>query len=378
MNELVYEFEESNVKDFAKLISFAAKEIEEITIKGNKLIITYDNYENEAEVKRKIEKVISNYRKESKGLDEVELFKQNDEKQYMSYDEIYGSEEIKNWGEGVISLNGKASKLLRYFDNVFKNMALSLGAIEREYPTLLPLEVLNKAGYMKKTPQYPIFCSNIEDDIDSLEQFKRNQENVNISNYFAETNHVLSPAACFHAYIDYQNHEFDNNTLITLNQNVFRNEGKFNWNDFGRLKDYHIREIIFIGDDEYVEKVREELLAKSKEFMTQLKLNCKICVTFDPFIMPTMQKFKKVQMQEHSKYELQVQYSDTSYCAIASFNLHGEAFTNPFNIKVKNNLKTVTGCVGFGLERMVLTFISQYGLDDKSWPKIVKDAIGDM
>jgi seryl-tRNA synthetase len=56
----------------------------------------------------------------------------------------------------------------------------------------------------------------------------------------------------------------------------------------------------------------------------------------------------------------------------ASFNLHGKAFTDPFNISVKNCKDTVTGCIGFGLQRWLTAFISQYNWDDNNWPEIIK------
>lgn len=32
----------------------------------------------------------------------------------------------------------------------------------------------------------------------------------------------------------------------------------------------------------------------------------------------------------------------------------------------------MTGCVGFGLERWVIAFVSQYGVDPNNWPQKVK------
>ncbi len=57
--------------------------------------------------------------------------------------------------------------------------------------------------------------------------------------------------------------------------------------------------------------------------------------------------------------------------AVASFNLHGFNFTRPFGISV-NGTETVTGCVGFGLERMVLAFLSQFGMEESCWPEEVR------
>lgn len=68
-------------------------------------------------------------------------------------------------------------------------------------------------------------------------------------------------------------------------------------------------------------------------------------------------------------------YNDEKALAAASFNLHGTAFTKPFNIKIRNVNYPVTGCIGFGIERWVLGFLAQYGLCEKNWPKDVRNYI---
>lgn len=91
--------------------------------------------------------------------------------------------------------------------------------------------------------------------------------------------------------------------------------------------------------------------------------------------MPKMEKFKLIQLNERSKYELKLYYNDEKALAAASFNLHGTAFTKPFNIKIRNVNYPVTGCIGFGIERWVLGFLAQYGLCEKKWPKDVRNYI---
>ena len=100
----------------------------------------------------------------------------------------------------------------------------------------------------------------------------------------------------------------------------------------------------------------------------------KVCVAFDPFIIPKMQKFKKIQKSEELKYEIRLNCSNEHEISVASFNLHGSAFTSPFNIKIANIDNTVTGCIGFGLERWVIAFISQFGIDINNWPDEIKNA----
>lgn len=374
MKSLKIKVSEIRNKEVMKLLSFASSEIEKIYKEKDEIIINFNDSAHEEDIKRKVYKIIDNCN-EANTVQDIEVFSRSIKKKYLSFEEIYNGDQIKYWGDGIISLNGIAHVLLDYFDDLFKEMAMSLGAMEKHYPVLLPVEVMDKTGYLRKTPQYPVFCCNIEEDIEILEQFKKSNMTNRVSEFVDAPRHVLSPAACFHLYVDYKNTEFEKNTLITLKQSVFRNEGRYNWHDFGRLKDYHVREIVFIGDEEYVEETRKKLLENTKKIMDEFNINCRICITFDPFVMPSMQKFKKVQLQEKSKYELQIQYGDDKYCAISSFNLHGTAFTNPFNIKVTGKEETVTGCVGFGLERLVLTFIAQYGFNIDNWPEKIRKTI---
>ena len=39
---------------------------------------------------------------------------------------------------------------------------------------------------------------------------------------------------------------------------------------------------------------------------------------------------------------------------------------------LNSNSKKVTACVGFGLQRWVLAFLLQHGLNEESWPEEVK------
>lgn len=282
---------------------------------------------------------------------------------------------IRDYGEGLISLKGDAIKLYRYFDSRFRNFALELGAIEKSYPTLLPLDAYKKTGYLKTSPQYSIFCSTPIEDIENLPHINKCACNNTLSTCSNQPQSALSPAACFHSYMEMEGNTLEKPLVITFNQNVFRNEGRFNWNDFGRLKDYHVREIVFFGDIEYVMDLRERLMNRTKFLINELDFDGRLCITFDPFVIPSMQKFKKIQIQEQSKYEVQLTYSDNKHLAVSSFNLHGTAFTEPFNICIKGCEKSVTGCVGYGIERWVLAFLSQYGIDIKNWPKSIVNSL---
>ena len=156
-----------------------------------------------------------------------------------------------------------------------------------------------------------------------------------------------------------------------MRQNVFRNEGRFNWGDLTRLQDYNIREIVFIGDHDYVLSVRKKLIDSTIELFSSLDMKFDIRSASDMFVIPSMQKYKLFQEYNEAKYELQINRADELTCACASFNIHGNAFSNKFHFKVKNVANTESGCVGFGLERIIITFLNQFGIKRSKWPHLV-------
>lgn len=184
---------------------------------------------------------------------------------------------------------------------------------------------------------------------------------------------ALSPSACFHVYAEYKNQVLGQNMLITFTQNVFRNEGRLNFKEVGRLRDYHVKEIVFLGDEDYVASKRNEAIDKVCLLLEEWELDGNISSSADPFVLPKMQKFKKIQKREKIKYEVQLYYNEKETMAVASFNLHGGAFTHAFNIKLNGNKEAVTGCIGFGLERWVLCFLARHGEDVTHWPEKVRE-----
>lgn len=359
--------------EYKKKICFCSTQIQKYEIVEDTLKDFCCDDADIASIKKKIERSLVN--SEQKLKKDVCLFSNNTNKR--SYSNLRSLENmIIKLGEGEIALHGKAVMLFDYFDSVFEKMAISLGAVKQRYPVLLGIDTIKKTGYFRRTPQYSIFCCNLEEDFEKLSRMRNDKFcDEHIDSIMEKPRLSLSPSACFHTYERYKNQTLDDCMVVTFNQSVFRNEGRLNWNEFGRLRDYHVREIVFFGDQEFVEDLREKFLEKVENLVNILNLNTDILIASDAFIMPKMEKFKLIQLNERSKYELKLYYNDEKALAAASFNLHGTAFTKPFNIKIRNVNYPVTGCIGFGIERWVLGFLAQYGLCEKKWPKDVRNYI---
>lgn len=107
-----------------------------------------------------------------------------------------------------------------------------------------------------------------------------------------------------------KNQVLEENSIISFTQNVFRNEGRLNYDEIGRLRDYHVREVVFVGDEEFVCSSRKKFLNNIKEFVVNIGLEGKVQVSSDSFVLPKMQKYRKIQMIDNSKYELRLNINE--------------------------------------------------------------------
>ena len=59
-------------------------------------------------------------------------------------------------------------------------------------------------GYVRKTPQYAIFCSTVNESLKDLEQTDAAMHDKKVKEIIKEPRFALSPSACFHTYIEYK------------------------------------------------------------------------------------------------------------------------------------------------------------------------------
>ncbi|WP_127530187.1 aminoacyl--tRNA ligase-related protein [Paenibacillus kobensis] len=358
---------EADTDDIIRLIGFASEQVISIDKTETGLVVVLEDRADVEEVQSKIHRMI----KHKQAPNQQSVIYTNGNAKNHVYGTEFPDDLVRNYGDGLIGLKGEAIWLLEYFDAKFKTIAQSLAAIETQYPTLLPITAFDKTGYLRTSPQYSMFVCHPREDVDNLLKVSREVQRGEVKELVAEPHLVLSPAACFHCYMDLEHAELAEPSVYTFRQKVFRHEGRMNWGGFGRLRDYHVREIVLLGDHEFIVSQRQHVLEEVKRVAEEIGLIMRVSVTSDPFVIPSMQKFKKIQLEEESKIELQLAYGPDNYLAVSSFNIHGTAFTEPFEITVKNVRHTVTGCIGFGLERWVLAFMAQHGTDPVQWKKIL-------
>ena len=363
--------EKIDQEDFFKTISFISPDILEASINSGVLEMQVSDKVDELFLVDKLKKLQKKY---TYGNQKEEIYYKNEKKCEEYFEIKRDNKNVVFFENGQIGFGDKGNFLLEYLDRAFLTVAKKLNAIEKAYPVLLPMEGYVKTGYIKKSPQYAIFCGTINETIEDLEKTSVEIYEKQVNKIINEPEYALSPSACFHTYIEYQDKELPENMVVSFRQNVFRNEGKFNYREIGRLRDYQVREIVLIGNNRFVIEMRDKIMEATVDLMNTLGLKGDISLANDSFIVPKMQMYKKIQRIDKSKYEMHLYVSDKKKISTASFNLHGKAFTSNFNISVKGVEDTVTGCVGFGLQRWIIAFVAQYGWNEERWPEIVKEA----
>ncbi len=368
-----YEYNQELTDEKKRLICFAADVIDSFKCENNYIVLNFKSDIDDKTldtVKCNLDKLLIN---SVEVVNEQDIIYSNDTKMaYHSDDEIIASELITRYENGLVVLAEPVIRLISFFDDYFKGILSEYEYTEKHFPTLLPTDVIADTSYFDSSPQYIMFCENVKESLNIYNDLRKNYEKNNYDEILDSPRFTLSPSACFHLFGAIRNMVFEEEKIFTHKQNVFRNEGRLNWGKLTRLNDYTVREIVFIGDNKYVCDIREKLMKKTAELMNKLGMTYQIVNASDPFIVPTMNIYKMIQKKNHLKYELRVNTSENDTVSCASFNIHGSAFSKNFKFKVNNITFTESGCIGFGLERLAIAFLNQFGCDINNWPEIIK------
>ena len=135
-----------------------------------------------------------------------------------------------------------------------------------------------------------------------------------------------------------------------------------------------MREIIILGTREQVEATRQALVRQVSNLVTALELDATIDVASDPFFAAGDEGRRLMQRAGALKHELQLVIdAGGRTVAAASFNHHHDFFGSRFGIQLADGAPAHSGCVAFGLERWVLAFLAQHGVDETAWPVGARD-----
>ncbi|MEM9059729.1 MAG: hypothetical protein AAGD13_04635 [Pseudomonadota bacterium] len=292
---------------------------------------------------------------------------------------------VHDYGKGQVAYSGPVLKLAHFVNAEAEKLYSQVFQTKDAYfPSFIDHETLQKCGYIESHPNAVSFVASVVEDFDKLEAYRLANScgagpamppNPDIHH----AGMCLNPAACLPAYPTLQGKQIGpEGHIISWLGRVFRYESR-NISGLDRLYEFNVREIVFVGSEEFVAERRERALPLVVSLAETLDLDMSLQSATDPFFA-TVSAAKKFFQQAHdvkNEILLSTLKPDGSKKLLAggSVNMHGTFFGERFDITTEDGSPAHTGCIGLGIERWVVTAFTQHGFDPDRWPERVRDAI---
>lgn len=320
---------------------------------------------------------------------DVKVFLENKRKDDMPYevdvtDELVSRGWVYDYGKGQVAYSGPVLKLARLVNERAGELyERQFQALDGHFPAFVDGDTLHKCGYFDSHPNAITFVGNVIEDFDALEEF-RVANSCSQGAVLPPQEHIhmggmcLNPAACFPAYPTLAGKTIEDGHVVSWLGRVFRYESR-NISGLDRLFEFNVREIVFVGSEDYVRDCRQKALPLVSELSEYFDLDMTLQTASDPFFATVAAAKKFWQQSQEVKNEIMIPVLDSAgekkLLACGSVNLHGDFFGQKFDIKSADGSAVQTGCIGLGIERWVLACFTQHGFDPKRWPDPVRAVV---
>ncbi len=244
------------------------------------------------------------------------------------------------------------------------------------FPPVFPRRDLEAIGYLESFPHLLGSVFAFEgDERSALEQEARAARHDDWSEFQQPTDLVLLPAACYPVYPAVAARGPLPPGGVTVDAGgayVFRQEPS---DDPTRLRMFHQREMVRVGEPETVKAWRDLWRERALELLCGLGLDAADDVAADPFFGRKGRMLATNQREQALKLEVTVPIAGPARTAVASFNYHQEHFASVFGLVTSDGAVAHTACLGFGEERIVLALFRAHGLDPGVWPASVRSRL---
>jgi seryl-tRNA synthetase len=230
--------------------------------------------------------------------------------------------------------------LLDRIDARVRDLAVSIGAREMQYPALIARDVLERAEYPQAFPHLLMSASRIG----LLENGDIEKPG---SGSPIMTDWCLSPAVCYHTYAQLARRRLEGPAVITARGRCFRAE-----RDSApgiRQIEFEMREIVLLGAPAWIDASAEMAKLAIETVGREVGLAGEWEVAEDPFFLPAAAG--KALMQRLLKVKLEYQWPGVGGLALASINQHGNFFGRRFDIATPDGEPVHTMCIAVGLDR---------------------------
>lgn len=267
---------------------------------------------------------------------------------------------------GQVVFTGAALAMLTKLDQALVRLASKWDANEHVFPPVLSAEPLRRLDYFQSFPHLANFPVSLEGSDGNLRQFSdtaaTQDDSIHLTK-LAPVDQVLTPAACYHVYVQAQDSELNGPAFFTTRCTCFRRENTYT--AMRRQWAFQMREIVVIGTASEVDTFLTLAAGAVSKFVEEIGLEVDWQTATDPFFQPKKNAKYIMQIAEPSKKEL-VFGGDL---ALGSVNFHREHFGQAFNIRRGREVAS-SGCIAFGLERWMAAILETHGLEPSAWPDL--------
>lgn len=268
-------------------------------------------------------------------------------------------------GQSVLS--GKLLKLYYKLDQLFLSWAEDYHAEEYLFPTFVPTHELVKVDYFRSFPHFVTFPVALDPDEENLKCFTEGKSVDSTGEIRLTTaapiRDVLTPAACYHFYIQFQGETLQEPRYVTTRATCFRRETHYL--PLERQWSFSMREIVCIGTVDEVKGFLAKYQNQVDRFFKQIQLPVEWKDATDPFFNPSGNPKYLLQKLDPVKTEMVFQ----NCLALGSINFHRNYFGEAFQI-FREGKEAFSGCVAFGIERWIFAFLARFGWRETDWPDL--------
>jgi len=244
------------------------------------------------------------------------------------------------------------------------------------FPPVMSRRQLEKSGYLKSFPNLlGCVCALHGSEAAIRSAADRYENGGDWTASLGASDLVLSPAACYPLYplVATRGRIPAGGLLFDVAADCFRREPS---RSLDRLQSFRMREFVRIGRPEEITAFRESWISRARELAELLALPYSIEVANDPFFGRIGQIMAVSQIQQALKFELLIPYhAKARPTACMSFNYHREHFGQVWGLRDDSDDLAHTGCVAFGMDRLVVALFAKHGLDLARWPGSTRRAL---
>jgi seryl-tRNA synthetase len=244
------------------------------------------------------------------------------------------------------------------------------------FPPVMSRRQLERSGYLKSFPNLlGCVCALHGSEAAIRSAADRYESGGDWTTSLGASDLVLSPAACYPLYplVATRGRIPAGGLIFDVAADCFRREPS---RSLDRLQSFRMREFVRIGRPEEITAFRDSWMTRARQLAEELALPYSMDVANDPFFGRVGQIMAVSQIQQALKFELLIPYhAKAKPTACMSFNYHREHFGQVWGLQDSGDELAHTGCVAFGMDRLVVALFANHGADVARWPASTRRAL---